>query len=93
MGKLVDVLTVNLQLLSAYCIAWSIVCTAGLWCFCTARAEGVEEFVLSFARVRRGSRGWTGVFLFQIVPLPLLAGTLARSHHGGTCMLVFWAPR
>jgi hypothetical protein len=48
MGELVYVLAVNLQLLSAYCISWLAVCTAGFRGFCATGTEGVEELILSF---------------------------------------------
>jgi hypothetical protein len=62
--KLADVMAVDLQLLPADCISWSAICTARFGGLCAAGAEGVEEFVLAFVRVRREARGGSRVFLF-----------------------------
>ena len=92
MGELADVVAVDLQLLSADCVSWSAVCTARLGRLGATRTEGVEEFVLSFVRVRREAWDWPRVFFLQIVPLPLSALPF-RLNYVRTCMLVFWAPR
>jgi hypothetical protein len=51
-GKLADVMAVDLELLPADCVSWSAVCTARFGSLCAAGAEGVEEFVLAFVGVR-----------------------------------------
>jgi hypothetical protein len=71
--ELVDVVVVDLQLLSTHCIPWSAVCTARLGGLCAARTERVEELVLSFVWMRGEARSWSPVFLLQVVPLPLSA--------------------
>jgi hypothetical protein len=75
--KLADVVAVDLQLLSADGVSWSAICAARFGGLCAAGSEGVEELVLSFVRVRREARGWSRVFLFQVVPLPLSVCSLS----------------
>jgi hypothetical protein len=67
--KLVDVLAINLQLLTSYCILRSINCPAGFRCLYAARAEGVEEAVLAFGRVRCEGGSWSSVLFLEVVPL------------------------
>lgn len=92
-GELVDIVTVDLQLLSTNCISWSVVCTTRFRGLCATWAKGVEEFILSFVWMRGEARGWSRIFLLQVVPLPLSALPFNLSTCLPTCMLVFWAPR
>jgi hypothetical protein len=67
--KLLYVLAIDLQLLAAYCVFRSAICTNRFRCLYAARTERVEKAVLAFERVRCEGRGWPGVFFLEIVPL------------------------
>lgn len=92
MGELVNVLAVNLELLSSYGISRAVVCADRLRGLRATRSQGVKEFVLSFGWMGSEGRCRASVFLLQIVPLFQSAlYFLQVGHH--TCMLVFCAPR